>query len=72
MYKARRKDRLSIGGKKSLPLRAKGGNLVEGDRASIPDRRLSDTHLELDDAVDCGLPECLTYPSPRLTGTEDC
>jgi hypothetical protein len=71
MYKARKKDRIGIGGK-SLTLKAKRGNLVEGDRRSITARRLLyEPYLELFDSVDCGLPECLTYPSPDSTGTEN-
>jgi hypothetical protein len=71
MYTQRKKDRRSFGGKTSFPLKTNGGHLVEGDRRSIPDRRLGDIHLELAGAVDCGLPECLTYTSSYLTGTED-
>jgi hypothetical protein len=71
MYTQRKKDRRSFGGKTSFPLKTKGGCLVEGDRRSMPDRRLGNIHLEVVDAVDFGLPECLTFASPYLTGTED-
>jgi hypothetical protein len=70
MYTQRQKDRRSVGGKTSFPLKTNGGHLVDGDRRSTPDRRFGDIHVELADAVDCGLPECLTYAS-YLTGTED-
>lgn len=71
MYTQRKKERRSFGGKTSFPLKTNGGHLVEEDRRSIPDRRLGNIHLEVIDAVDCGLPECLTYTSSYLTGTDD-
>ncbi len=71
MFTERKKDRRSFSGKTSFPLKTKGGFLVEEDRRGIPDRRLVKNQLELVDAIDCGLPECLTYTSPYLTGTED-
>jgi hypothetical protein len=71
MYSQRKKDRRSFGGKTSFPLKTNEGHLVEEDRRSIPDRRLGNIHLEVIDAVDFGLPECLTYTSSYLTGTED-
>jgi len=71
MFTERKKDRRSFGGKTSFPLKTKGGYLVEEDRRSVPDRRLGNIHLEMVDAVDCGLPDCLTYASPYLAGTED-
>jgi len=63
MYLQRKKDRRSFGNKTSFPLVTHGGNLVNKDRRSIPDRRLGDIRTELVDAVDPGYPEYLGFTS---------
>ena len=67
MYAKRSKDRRGFGGKSSFPLKTKGGNLVEQDRRSIPDRRLGNIHLELVDADDHGYLECFANTSFYLS-----
>ena len=52
MYTQRKKDRRSFGGKTSFPLKTKQGHVVEGERRSLPDRRLGNIHMELIDVVD--------------------
>jgi len=71
MYTKRRQDRRSAGVKTSFPLITNDGYLLQRDRRSMPDRRLGNLHLEMIDAVEFGLPDCLTFASPCLTGTED-
>ena len=62
MYTQRKKDRRDFGGSTKFPLKTKNGCQVEGDRRSIPDRRLGNIHLELVDIdiVSYGLSECFT------------
>jgi hypothetical protein len=57
MFAQRKKDRRSLGGKTSFPLKTKVGCLVEKDRRSIPDRRLGNIHLEIVYVGDHQLPE---------------
>jgi hypothetical protein len=71
MYSQRKKDRRSFGGKTSFPLKTKGGYLVEGDRRSMPDRRLGNIHLELVDTVDHGFSEYFANTSFYLSGKAD-
>jgi hypothetical protein len=71
MYTKRKKDRRSSGGKTSFPLITNDGYLLQRDRRSMPDRRLGNLHQEMIDTVDFGLPDCLTFAAPYLTGTED-
>jgi hypothetical protein len=49
MYTQRKKERRSFSGKTSFPLVTNGGDELEKDRRSIPDRRLGNIHLELTD-----------------------
>jgi hypothetical protein len=71
MYTKRKQDRRSFGGNVSFPLIAKGGCLVEGERRSIPDRRLGNIHLELIDATCHGFPDCIDDKPYYLTDLED-
>jgi hypothetical protein len=63
MYAKRKKDRRSLGGKTSFPLKTKMGCLVEKDRRSIPDRRFGNIHLETVYVGDNKLPDYLTDAS---------
>ena len=70
MYAKRCKDRRSLGGRISFPLKTKMGSLVEKDRRSIPDRRLGNIHLEIVYVGDHSLPEYLTDTSFSTPGKE--
>jgi len=47
MYTQRMEDRRCFCGRVTFPLKTKSGEVVEKDRRHIPDRRLSNIHLEL-------------------------
>jgi len=70
MYAKRSKDRRSLGGKTSFPLKTKMGCLVEKDRRSIPDRRLGNIQLEIVYLGDHKLPGYLADPSVFTPGKE--
>jgi hypothetical protein len=46
MFKQRKKERRSFSGKITFPLVTDGGDEVEEDRRSIPDRRLGNLQVE--------------------------
>jgi len=70
MYAKRSKDRRSLDGKTSFPLKTKMGCLVEKDRRSIPDRRLGNIHLEIVYVGDQKLPGYLTEMAVSTPGKE--
>jgi hypothetical protein len=72
MYTQRKKDRRGFVGMASFPLKTKGGILVDEERRSIPDRRLGNIRLELDDAVDHGDSEFVAYKPYFLTDKDYC
>jgi hypothetical protein len=51
MYTQRKNERRSFKGKTSFPLVTNEGCEVEKDRRCLPDRRLGNIHLELDDVA---------------------
>jgi|GEM_PF-1658516 len=71
MYTQRKQDRRSFAVKKSFPLITKGGCLVKEDRRSIPDRRFSNIHLEMDDTAGHVFAECVADTPFDLSGKED-